>query len=193
MNHEQVITEADLRTRFRNERDVVTLSPYHVGDRVVRCSSCRTIIKSEFVSDGCPICGHAPFIPAPVDIKFTEENQRSPSSFFWRLLLSAAAAWLPFAFSNLSELIGKATSRFGIHNSMLYVGVVGLIAALITYCNRQGRRTWMNGGGDSLLLIPVLAPYLLLAAIWGMIHVIPIMSVISIVGLVIGFVLLFID
>lgn len=69
MNHELVITEGDLRTRFNNERDMVTLSPYRVGDRVVRCSSCRTIVKSEFVSGGCPICGHSPFLPAPVNTR----------------------------------------------------------------------------------------------------------------------------
>ena len=69
MNHELVITEGDLRTRFNNERDMVTLSPYRVGDRVVRCSSCRTIVKSEFVFGGCPICGHSPFLPAPVNTR----------------------------------------------------------------------------------------------------------------------------
>lgn len=190
MNHELVITESDMRTRFNNERDMVTLSPYRVGDRVVRCSSCRTIVKSEFASRGCPICGHSPFLPAPIntsDVRTTAIETRSLTTFLWLLLLSAMVSLLPFAFPSMTEFLYEATFGIELCYSMLCVGAVSLIAALITYNNSNGRRRWQNAdGGGLLLLIPVGTPYLLLAAIWAVILVISIIIVIACIAFVIG-------
>lgn len=158
MNHKMVISESDLITRFNNERDVVTLSPYHV----VRCSSCRTIVKSEFVSDRCPVCGHSPFLPAPINASRNRSpviETRSLITFLWLLLLSAAAALIPFAFPDTTEFIYKATFEVGFYYSIICVGAVSAIAALIIYNNRKGRKMWQNAnGGGFLLLIPAGAP-----------------------------------
>ena len=190
MNYELVITEGDLRTRFNNERDMVTLSPYRVGDRVVRCSSCRTIVKSEFVSGGCPICGHSPFLPAPVNTMVVETSateKRSLTAFFWLLLLSAAFSLLPFVFPSMAEFLYEATFGIGLCYSMLGVGVVSVATALITYNNGKGRRMWQNtDGGVLLLLIPIGTPYLLLAAIWAVIFVISIIIAIACIAFVFG-------
>lgn len=190
MNHELVITEDDLRTRFNNERDMVTLSPYRVGDCVVRCSSCRTIVKSEFVSSGCPICGHYPFLPAPVNTRVVGTSAigtKSLTVFFLLLFLSAAFSLLPFAFPSMAEFLYEASFGIGLCYSMLGVGVVSVVAALITYNNSKGRRMWQNtNGGVLLLLIPVGTPYLLLAAIWAVIFVISIIIVIVCIAFVFG-------
>lgn len=190
MNHELVITENELRTRFHNERDMVTLSPYRVGDRVVRCSSCRTIVKSEFISGGCPICGHSPFLPASVDTRSvvtTGDGSRSLTAFLWLLLLSATAALLPYAFPDMTEFIYEATFEIGFYNSMVCVIVVSVIAAVITYNNRKGRRMWLDSdGGALLLLIPVGAPYLVLAVIWAVVFIISIIIAIACIAFVIG-------
>lgn len=193
MNHELVITDSDLRTRFNNERDMVTLSPYRVGNRVVRCSSCRTIVKSEFVSGGCPICGHSPFLPAPVNTRTNGSSAietRSLTTFLWLLLLSAMAALIPFAFPAMSDFIYEATFGIGFYYSMICVGAVSLIAALITYNNQKGRRMWQNAdGGGLLLFIPVGTPYLILGAIWIAIFVISIIIAIACIAFVIGIII----
>lgn len=190
MDYEQIITESDLRTRFNNERDMVTLSPYRVGDRVVRCSSCRTIVKSEFISGGCPICGHSPFLPAPVSTRAVGTSAietRSLTPLLWLLLLSAAVSLLPFAFPSMAEFLYEATFGIGFCYSMLCVGAVGVVAALITYNNSNGRRMWRNAdGGFLLLLIPAGTPYLLLAAIWAVIFVLSIIIAIACIAFVFG-------
>lgn len=193
MNHELVITESDLRTRFNNERDMVTLSPYRVGDRVVRCSSCRMIVKSEFVSGGCPICGHSPFLPAPVNTRVVGTSAietRTFTAFLWLLLLSAAFSLLPFAFPSMAEFLYEATFGINLCYSMLGVGVVSVVAALITYNNSKGRRMWQNtGGGALLLLIPLGTPYLLIAAIWAVIFVISIIIAIACIVFAFGIII----
>lgn len=78
MRFESTITEDDLKTRFAGMRDVVTLSPYRIGDRIVRCGRCRAIIKTEFITGKtCPLCA-APFLPAPVERTQASVKGRRP-------------------------------------------------------------------------------------------------------------------
>lgn len=183
MNHELIITENDLRTRFNNERDMVTLSPYRVGDRVVRCSSCRAIVKSEFVSGRCPICGHSPFLSAPVETRetvFSAPETRSLTTFLWLLLLSAAVSLVPFAFPSMAEFIHEATFEVGFPYSLVYVGTASIIAAIAIYNNHETRRVWQHAGrGGLLLLIPAGAPYLILGAVWAAIFVLAVIVTIA--------------
>lgn len=182
MIHELVITDQDLKTRFHNERDLVTLSPYRAGDRVVRCLSCRSIVKSEFVTGRCPICGHSPFLPAPVNVIET----RSLTSFLWLLLLSGAAALIPFAFPGMADFICEAAFGTGFYCSMIYVGTAGFIAVLVTYYNQKFRRMWqLESRGGLLILIPAGAPYLILGAVWATIFIISMIIVIAcIIGII---------
>ena len=151
------------------------------------------IVKSEFVSGGCPICGHSPFLPAPVNTRVVGTSAietRTFTAFLWLLLLSAAFSLLPFAFPSMAEFLYEATFGINLCYSMLGVGVVSVVAALITYNNSKGRRMWQNtGGGALLLLIPLGTPYLLIAAIWAVIFVISIIIAIACIVFAFGIII----
>jgi hypothetical protein len=82
---------------------------------------------------------------------------------------------LPFGIPSMTETIEKAMLGVSLQRCMLYVGIVSLIAAVITYNNRECRRTWQNRKrGRAILLIPAGAPYLILAAVWALILILTI-------------------
>ncbi len=172
MREEMIITEADLKSRFQGERDLVTYELYRVGDRVVRCGACRAVIKSEFVTDNrCPLCGSTPFLPSPVNISQPNINNRvstnSLKAFLWFLLLSAVAAYLPFAFPEALDFLYEATLSVGLEATLIYIGVISFVTAIILYNNKTCRRLWQTSdAGGFLVLAPFSAPYLLLAGLW---------------------------
>lgn len=199
MRGEMIITEADLASRFQGERDLVTYSPYRVGDRVVRCSGCRAVIKSEYISNNhCPLCGRTPFLPAPVNTAqtnvITSGNIRTLTTFLWMLLLSVLAAFIPFAFPSATSFLYEASFGIGLGPLLISIGVISLVAATILYFNRSTRRLWQSSGwGGFLVLVPVSVPYLVLAALWLVVFVLAIVAVIACIALVIGIIACFFE
>lgn len=199
MCEEMIITEADLASRFQGERDLITYSPYHVGDRVVRCSGCRAVIKSEYVSNNrCPLCGRTPFLPAPVTPTqqgvINSGNIRSLTTFLWLLILSVIAAYIPFAFPGATGFLCEASFEIGLGPTLISIGAISLIAAIILYFNRSTRRLWQNcGWGGFLVLVPVSAPYFVLTALWLVVLALAIAAVIACIALVIGIIACFFE
>lgn len=190
MNGEMIITESDFASHFQGERDLITYSPYRVGDRVVRCQSCRAIIKSEFVTENrCPLCSAA-FIPAPVippRQAVVSNNARSLSTFLWLLLLSAALAFLPFV---LPGAEGSLRAMFFGKESwgrLVYVGLIGFGAAGILYVNTDARKLWKRSEWGSVLVLgPMLAPYILLGVVWIAAYALAVAVGLACVALVLG-------
>ena len=182
MRGELVITADELRTRFQGERDLVTYSPYQIGDRVVRCSCCRSVIKTEFVLAGvCPLCGQRPFVPAPVineDRHHMDEahyavHYRSLTCYLVLLILSAGLSLAPLYFPNLYELFYEATFNIGLQNCRIAAGIISSLAAVILYCSDQCRLIWRRSRfGWALLLIPMAVPYITVLAIWAVIFIV---------------------
>lgn len=170
MYGELVITKEIMAARFEGERDLVTYAPYRVGDRVIRCGTCRAVIKSEFVSDGCPLCGRTPFLSAPVDSERRStitSNIRSLTAFLWLLFLSILAAYIPFAFPEVAAFIYMAAFDIAPKTILICVGTISLITALVLYNNDNCRRLWQRSDcGCLLVFVPFSAPYLILAIIW---------------------------
>lgn len=171
MREEMIITEADLASRFQGERDLITYSLYRVGDRVVRCSGCRAVIKSEYVSDNrCPLCGCTPFLPAPVNPTqqgvIHSGNIRSLTAFLWSLLISAIAAYIPFAFSGENDFLYKASFGMGLVPMLIFIGGTSLISAITLYFSRSMRSLWQKSEwGGFLALMPMSAPYFVLTVL----------------------------
>lgn len=199
MQEELIITEADLASRFRGERDLITYAPYRVGDRVVRCGSCRAVIKSEFVTDRCPLCSSTPFRPAPVNFPasamassparnvITAEPGRSLSTFLWLLLLSVAVAYIPFAFPEAADFLYNAAFGMAWGPMLISVGAISLLAAVILFFHEDTRSLWQNSDfGGWLLLGPIAAPYCVLAAVWAVVIAISLAIGLACIGLVIG-------
>lgn len=170
MYGELVITEEIMAERFEGEHDLVTYAPYHVGDRVVRCGACRAVIKSEFISNGCPLCGCTPFLSAPVDPdrqSAITPSTRSPTTFLWLLFFSILAAYIPFAFPKASDFIYMAAFDIAPNTILICIGIISLIAAVVLYHNETCRRLWQwSNCGGLLVFVPFSAPYLVLAIIW---------------------------
>lgn len=175
-----------MQTRFQGERDLITYAPYRVGDRVVRCGTCRAVIKTEFVSNSCPLCRHTPFLPSPVTSPqksvIISENTRSLTTFLWLLLLSVLAAYIPLSFPGISDFLCEASFGIELEQVLLCVGLIGLATAIGLYCNSNCRRMWQtSSNGTLLVLVPASSPYLVLAAMWAII-------VIACFGLIVGIV-----
>ncbi len=199
MREEMIITEADLASRFQGERDLITYSPYRIGDRVVRCSGCRAVIKSEYVSNNrCPLCGRTPFLPAPVNPTqqgvISSGNIRSLTTFLWLLVLSIIAVYIPFVFPGAIGFLYEASFEIGLGPMLISIGIISLIAAIILYFNRRTRWLWQNSGwGGFLVFVPVSAPYSLLAALWLVVFALAIAAVIACIALVIGIIACFFE
>lgn len=195
MRGELIITQADLESRFQGERDLITYSPYRVGDRVVRCSGCRAVIKSEYITNNCcPLCGCTPFLPAPVSPAqpgtITSGNIRSLTAFLWLLILSAAAAYLPFAFPGASTFLYEASFGMDLGLLLISVGAVSLTAALLLYFNEDARRLWQRSSRGALLVLgPVTAPYFVLAVLWVVALAIALAVAAACFGLIIGIII----
>lgn len=202
MKGEMVITEADMRTRFEGERDLITYAPYQVGDRIVRCNHCKSIIKTEFVtSNQCPLCGYPSFslsaqpLPAtptspPVSYAgetTTTSRRRSQIVYLWLLICSSVLALLPYCFADFRNLIDEATFNIGIGNAVLVTIVISTVAVLILYFNSHIREHWRRSGSGCLLpLIPFSAFYSVLAAIWLIIFILEVLVAIVAIAFVIG-------
>lgn len=202
MNCEMVITEHDLRTRFEGERDLVTYDLYRVGDRVVRCRDCRAVIKTAFINGACPLCGHTPFQPSPVDassysfhapsevprvVPGTGFRSHQTDKTLWLLLLSVAAALIPFCFPDAAAFIMRASFGMELGTCILCAVILSGVCAVVLYFCRRNSSSWPNSrAGDLLLLLPSAVPYGLLAAVWAVIAVIAIVVVIGCIAIVIG-------
>ena len=166
MRYEMTITQADLENHFRGERDLVSYSPYQVGDKVVRCGSCHAVVKTNFITNNCcPLCG-ARFVPAPVrSAREQPVEAGSLKTFFWLLIGSAGFAMFPLLFPTAFFFLQEAA--FGVSASYLFAFFCAssLIAAFL-YADQDNQRIWRNGGGGLLILIPAAAPYLILTAVW---------------------------
>lgn len=218
MRGEMIITEEILRAKFAGERDLITYAPYRCGDRIVRCAACRAIIKTEFVSDRCPLCGSTPFRTAPVDY----DARRTPASasrtalanpsgqrtarridtsaqrrnaerrgltlFFWLLLFSAFAAYIPFLFPDSVVFLREvAEVAFGIKVDILLIalGVISGLAATVLFFNRKTRKLWQRSKwGFLLVLVPMCAPYAVLAAILCVAALLALGSVLAVIAFV---------
>lgn len=194
MRGEMIITEADYASRFQGERDLITCSPYCVGDRIVRCGTCRAIIKSEFVTEaGCPLCGSTPFVPAtviPPQRAVPSGYARSLRSFLWLLLLSAALAYLPFVLPGAERSLKVLFLGMESWGRQVYVGLVGLAAAGVLYFRRDARRMWQRSKWGGLLALgPMLAPYILLGAVWIAVYALALAAGIACIALAIGLIL----
>ncbi len=214
MNYVTVLTERELQTRFLGERDAVTLDPYRVGDRVVRCASCKRVVKAEFAANGCPLCGTTPFVPAPVErtpgravparaaapartvparqaraapaAHIAPRRSRPMALFLWLLLLSAAAAALPYAIPDAAAFLVAATFETDSETSLYAILTASIIAAIITYNCRGARQHWRCAdSGPWLLLIPICTPYLILAGIWAVLFVLKLL--LAVIGVVVVF------
>ena len=192
MQGETIITEQDLQTRFQGERDLVTCAPYRVGDKIVRCGSCRAIVKSEFVtSNYCPLCGHSPFSPGVVSTSHAstilERRSRKLKPFLLLLILSAAMSLIPFAFPEVAGFLCEAAFGIGIWGGMVCAGIIGVVVAIILYNNRTVRRWWQTSApGVCLIVIPSVSPYAVLAATWAVMVVVSIFVAIAIVVAVVA-------
>ena len=192
MHNEMVITDIDIKTRFQEERDLITYEPYRVGDRVVRCGNCRAVIKTEFVSnDTCPLCGCSPFIPALVNASqenaIVSEKSRSLTVYMCLLMLSAMAAYIPFSFSEASRFLCEASFQIGLEATLVFVGLTGIITVAVLYLNVRYRKTWQTAPAGSLLVLtPAAMPYLVLTAVWVLMGILVIMAVLVCCYLVIG-------
>ena len=166
MRYEMTITQADLENHFRGERDLVSYSPYQVGDKVVRCGSCHAVVKTNFITNNCcPLCG-ARFVPAPVrSAREQPVEAGSLKTFFWLLIGSAGFAMFPLLFPTAFFFLQEAA--FGVSASYLFAFFCAssLIAAFLLYADQDNQRIWRNGGGGLLILIPAAAPYLILTAV----------------------------
>lgn len=167
MRYEMTITQADLENHFRGERDLVSYSPYQVGDKVVRCGSCHAVVKTNFITNNCcPLCG-ARFVPASVQSAREQPVEvGSLKTFFWLLIGSAGFAMFPLLFPTAFFFLQEAA--FGVSASYLFAFFCAssLIAAFLLYADQDNQRIWRNGGGGLLILIPAAAPYLILTAVW---------------------------
>lgn len=201
MNFEMVVTEHDLRTRFEGERDLVTYAPYRVGDRVVRCRDCRAVIKTEFISGSCPLCGHAPFQPSPVDASYsfhtpsevprvvpgTAPHSRQTDNALWLLLLSVATTLIPFCFPDAASFIMRASFGMDLKTCILCAVILSGICAVILFFCRRNSSAWPSSrAGNLLFLLPTAVPYGILAALWAVIAVVAIVVVIGCIAIVIG-------
>ena len=168
MRNEMTITRVDLENRFSGERDLVSYSPYQVGDRIVRCGSCHAVVKINFITNNCcPLCSHSPFIPIPVQpVQEQPMEVGSLRTFFWLLIGSAGFSALPLLFPAAFFFLQEAA--FGVPAPYLFAFfcVSSLIAAFLLYADQDNRRIWQNGEGGLFILIPAAAPYLVLAAVW---------------------------
>lgn len=193
MRGELVITERELQTRFRGERDLVTLAPYQVGDRVVRCGHCHAVVKTQFVTaGGCPLCGHAPFTSSPVINEPSayvapSRAQRSIRGFFGWLILSAVSSLVPFIFPGVRSIITEAMFGLSIGWIIALFCTLSLISLLILMCNDTFTEIWQNSGpGRLLAFIPGAVPYAALCSLWLVIIVVKIILVILLIGLCIA-------
>ena len=120
MRYEMTITQADLENHFRGERDLVSYSPYQVGDKVVRCGSCHAVVKTNFITNNCcPLCG-ARFVPAPVrSAREQPVEAGSLKTFFWLLIGSAGFAMFPLLFPTAFFFLQEAA--FGVSASYLFL------------------------------------------------------------------------
>ena len=197
MRGEMVITEADMQSRFSGERDLITYEPYHVGDRIVECDHCKSIIKTEFItSDVCPVCEYPSFReslrPQTTMSAAVRENVpvgvgRSLKVYFWLLLCAAAVALLPYCFESTRNLIASATFGIEMRTAALLTLALSVIAFLVLYLNHSLRASWQfSDGGFLLLLVPTFVPYAILAAIWLVIAAIAVLITILVIAFVIG-------
>ena len=202
MQGEMIITEADMRTRFEGERDLITYAPYRVGDRIVRCNHCMSIVKTEFVtSNQCPLCGYPSFNPPNRPIPTTPTSPsalyaggttivpsgRSLVVYLWLLICSGVLALLPYCFEDVRNLIYEATFNIGIGNAVLVTIFISVVAVLVLYFSSHIRERWQRAGSGCLLpLIPFSAFYLILAAIWLVIVVLAVIAALAAIALVIG-------
>lgn len=193
MRGELVITERELQTRFRGERDLVTLAPYQVGDRVIRCGNCHAVVKTQFVTaGGCPLCGHAPFTPSPVINEPSayvapSRTQRGIRGFFGWLILSAASSLLPFIFPGMRSAISDAMFGLSVGWIIAIFCALSLISLLVLMCNDTITEIWQNSeAGRLLAFIPGAVPYAALCSLWLVIIVVKIILAILLIGLCIA-------
>ena len=162
MRYEMIITDRDLKTRFKGERDLVTYAPYHIGDRVVRCRNSLSVIKTEFIDAQCPLCGHAPFTPAPIQTEqfvirqsksggmaltpamspvrgtvrhngnAEHREQRSLPCFLLLLILSAVVALVPFAVAFFIPEAGEFIYEATCEIGLGYAAAIAGVISLIT-------------------------------------------------------------
>lgn len=213
MEHEVTISESDLRTRFSGEVDVITHQPYRAGDRIVRCSNCHTIIKTEYIDGGsCPLC-NSPFrttafetatqnnitIQSTRPILTTAQSYMSPSrrhhrynrskdTLFYLLALAVCVSMVPFWFDASCNFIEKCT--FDIDLVYVYIGMtsINIISSMVIWFSQKAEEIWKHGKwGPLILLIPILSPYGIIATVWAVLLGVGIAIVGLCFALVIGF------
>lgn len=192
MRGEYILTAEDLRTRFQGERDLITYSPYRVGDRVVRCGSCGRVIKAEFVAGNtCPLCSASfraiPVIPrqaAPVRAART----RSLKTYLWLLILFAVLSFLPYASPEACYDLQELGFGASLEAMLIYNGTAAGIAALLLYRNQTCRTAWRSKpAGWLLALLPGFAPVGLLLAARPLIAILEVLAGIFLAFVVIAF------
>lgn len=198
MTGEYTITQQTYETNFRGEHDALTHQAYAVGDVVVRCGSCRRVIKAEFVDGCCPLCGSAPFTSAPVivqrvSIRTPTYPHRSENLFYWLVSLSTVFSIIPLFFEGASQFLSEC--MFGLCWDWVYflifaaAGIAGLVLAL---CPTTQRFWVRNRWGPVLLAIPPVTPYAILTCIWAVIGIAYLAVCILMIGIVIGIMCAFI-
>ena len=195
MREEMVLTEQDLQTRFFEERDLITYSLYQVGDRVVRCATCRAVVKSEYVSDACPLCGHSPFLPTRVEnvpaVQPTGHTTVSPeqsfSDFLILLLISSFLSLAPFLFPEASEFLYEAAFYIGDGVTIAIAWLISILSVLILYFSQKSRQIWQTSSWGYLLpFFPIVAPYISLLAIYAFVAVMAAIIAVGCIAIIIG-------
>ena len=195
MIHEIIISPADLSTQFAGEYDVITHQPYRIGDHIIRCRQCHTVIKTEYIDGECPLCGASPFVgtqfrpsnsnqsvnrrterrpqinhvsaPAAITPRHRFRYNRSERLLSWLITISAILSPLPLWIDAIAEFICEAMFGMGYLAVYIIFAVASLIAALIIECRNDTTELWKHSlWGPVLIPLPAFCPYLLLAGVW---------------------------
>lgn len=196
MLNEIIISPAELSSRFAGEYDVITHQPYRVGDHVVRCQRCNTVIKADYIDGSCPLCGASPFIA----MQFNESNpiiretqyladhttqtrneshhtiilprhhfsyNRDMSLFSWLIFLSALVSLMPLLIEDVALFICEAMFGIELPVACIILSIIGFITAMFIRFQTKTADLWKHSKwGPLLTLIPAISPYILLTAMW---------------------------
>ena len=196
MLNEIIISPAELSSRFAGEYDVVTHQPYRVGDHIVRCQQCSTVIKADYIDGSCPLCGASPFIA----MQFSESSPVSRESWYlsgranqmrnesgpaivlprqhfrynrdlrlfsWLIFLSALLSPMPLLIEEVALFLCEAMFGVELQVACIFLGVIAIITAmLIRFCDETIELWQHSRWGPMLILVPGISPYALLTAIW---------------------------
>ena len=112
-------------------------------------------------------------------------QKSSKVSFFCVLVATSGMSLIPFAFPKCIPFLDQATFEIGIPASMICFGVVSLITAVFTYIDKENQRNWQDKNGISwVVLLPPVAPYLVVALIWVVLFIVVFQLIIAMDNLI---------